>query len=367
MYLVIKPQDTLFFRSGRPFTMGAETWADCIFPPSPSTFYGALRAFLIFERADLVKFLKNEKVEGIFEDIGTPKEKGSLKICGEFVYNEKLQAIYFPIPADLVKSKHKQKNKLLRLSLEKKPDYIYSDYPLEMCLFFKENEKIEEAFGFIDNLFLKDYLEGKTEEIPFIEMEKILSLEPKIGIKREPITKTSEEEHIYRIQMIRLKEDFGFLLKIEGVKNLPEKGVLQLGGEGKLAEFKVLKEEVLKDLENIQFSLKDGIFKLYFATSAIFKNGWLPEGVKEDYTWEINGLKLKLVAVALKKHKLLGGWDMAENKPKPMYRVVPEGSVYYFKVLNGADEEKIKEVFHFKNISDILPEEGFGLTLVGGV
>jgi len=58
---------------------------------------------------------------------------------------------------------------------------------------------------------------------------------------------------------------------------------------------------------------------------------------------------------------------MAENKPKPMYRVVPEGSVYYFKVLNGADEEKIKEVFHFKNISDILPEEGFGLTLVGGV
>jgi CRISPR-associated protein Cmr3 len=58
---------------------------------------------------------------------------------------------------------------------------------------------------------------------------------------------------------------------------------------------------------------------------------------------------------------------MAENKPKPMYRAVPEGSVYYFKLLDNSEEERVREAFHLKNISDINAEEGFGLALVGGV
>jgi CRISPR-associated protein Cmr3 len=50
-----------------------------------------------------------------------------------------------------------------------------------------------------------------------------------------------------------------------------------------------------------------------------------------------------------------------------MYKAVPAGSVYYFKVLNGVNSNKIKEVFHLKNISDVNPEEGFGLNFIGKV
>lgn len=39
----IQALGTLFFRDGKPFTMGAETYAEGIFPPLPSTIYGALR------------------------------------------------------------------------------------------------------------------------------------------------------------------------------------------------------------------------------------------------------------------------------------------------------------------------------------
>jgi CRISPR type III-B/RAMP module-associated protein Cmr3 len=56
MWYEIIPNDTLFFRDGRPFSMGTETWATSIFPPYPSTVYGAIRSWLIFEKGGLKEF-----------------------------------------------------------------------------------------------------------------------------------------------------------------------------------------------------------------------------------------------------------------------------------------------------------------------
>ena len=41
--LLLNPTDTIFFRDGRPFNMGEDTYAQGIFPPPPSVLYGALR------------------------------------------------------------------------------------------------------------------------------------------------------------------------------------------------------------------------------------------------------------------------------------------------------------------------------------
>ncbi len=61
--------------------MGSETWADSIFPPYPSTIYGAIRSWLIFEKGGLKDFK-----EGKFkEELGTENEKGSLLIKGPFL------------------------------------------------------------------------------------------------------------------------------------------------------------------------------------------------------------------------------------------------------------------------------------------
>ena len=42
--LIIEAFDNLFFGTGRPFTMGNDSWATAIFPPMPNTLYGMLRA-----------------------------------------------------------------------------------------------------------------------------------------------------------------------------------------------------------------------------------------------------------------------------------------------------------------------------------
>ncbi|MCM8808372.1 MAG: hypothetical protein NC926_10645, partial [Candidatus Omnitrophica bacterium] len=108
MWIKISPNDTLFFRSGRPFAMGFETWTDTIFPPYPSTIYGALRTFLIFERGSLREFKS-----GKYKDIGTPDKKGTMKIIGPLIFNSENSKTYFPAPLDLVmKKENKKKDKL---------------------------------------------------------------------------------------------------------------------------------------------------------------------------------------------------------------------------------------------------------------
>ena len=368
MFLKIKPQDTLFFRSGRPFSMGAETWADYVFPPYPSTFYGAIRTFLIFHRSDLCSFL-NGKLKEKFKDIGTKEEKGTLKIYGSFIYDEESQSLLLPAPADMVKveGNGKEGEKLLLLSFQKIPDIVFSDYPFEKSLIFKENEKAKEPVGFLDEISLREYLEGRRRKFSFLKPGNVFREEVKIGIKRERKTKTSEEGHLYRVPMLRLKKGIALIIKLEGGEGFPEKGAFQLGGEGKVVNFEVINENPLEELKNLEFEMKEGIFKLYFATPAIFKKGWLPGWIdKSTLEGEFEGINLKLIAVALKKYKSIGGWNLAENKPKPMYKAVAEGSVYYFKVLNGADEKKVKQAFHLKTISDVNPEECFGLVIVGG-
>ena len=101
MVIKIRPLDTLFFRTGKPFTMGEDTWAESLFPPYPSTLYGAIRSFLIFQREGLKAFI-NGKYK---DDIGTPDKKGFLKIKGPLL--SKNSELFFPAPLDLAKLEEK--------------------------------------------------------------------------------------------------------------------------------------------------------------------------------------------------------------------------------------------------------------------
>jgi len=381
MWYKIEPLDTLFFRDGRPFTMGAETWANPVFPPYPSTLYGAIRTWLIFERGTLKDF-----ESGKFKDeLGTPTEKGSLNIKGPFIGLD--DTLYFSVPNDLLKKKDKNDNKLFKIDLLKSPEILISDYPLEKTLINKSDFTLKEIDWFINMAFMKDYLlsgkafmkdyllSGKKADLTFDVKEKkdFFLHEKKTGIKRSRKTLSSEEGYLYRIPMIRLERKEGkvsLFVEIEGldVNNYPEGGLIQLGGEGRVAKISKYANDLLKTLKEMTSKFEFKIFKLYLATPAIFENGWLPKWIdKESFKGNYNGIDLKLIACSIGKYNLIGGWDLANQKPKPMYKAVPAGSVYYFEILNNTSAEKIKETFHLKNVSDKNSEEGFGLSLVGEV
>ena len=364
MWYKIEPLDTLFFRDGRPFSMGAETWANSIFPPYPSTVYGAIRTWLIFEKGGLKEF-KESKYK---EELGTPTEKGSLRIKGPFIsLDEKL---YFPVPNDFLKKKHgdkSEKNNLFYLDWIKKPKLFISEYPLEYVLINKKDFLLDQSDGFINIDSFKDYLLNNEKYLQFREKTEICMVEKKTGIKRSRETLSAEEEHLYRIPMIRLEKEASFFVDINGLSSYPQSGIVQLGADWKMVKIEKIEKDFGDELKKLDFQLNNRVFKIYFATPAIFKKGWLPEWIGENLEGKYNGIPLKLISCSLGKSILIGGWDLTYKKPKKMYRGVSAGSVYYFQVLDETPVEKIKESFHLKNISDINPEEGFGLSLIGEV
>ena len=362
MWYRITPNDTLFFRDGKPFTMGAETWADVIFPPNPSTLYGAIRTWLIFEKGDLRSFRR-----GSFEsELGTPDTKGSLKIKGPILV--KNGELLFPSPLDLLKREGNGGDNILNyLTFSNTPDIFISDYRLCKVLIWKGMEHMKVAEGYITGIYLNDYLSGR-ENLRLTEAGEIYTLEPKIGIARNRITKAVLEGHFYHIPMVRLRDDVGIAVWIEGVASVPESGIIQLGGEGRTARVERMDKGIFREIEDISLSLDNRLFKVYFATPAFFENGYLPSWVNGDtFEGEYGGIRLRLVNCVIGKYKLIGGWDIARNKPKQMFRAIPAGSVYYFEILDDSDFGRVKDIFHFRNISDRYSEEGYGLSLIGVV
>ncbi len=216
---------------------------------------------------------------------------------------------------------------------------------------------------------MKNYLDNnirKSEFIP-VNLSDYITLEPKIGIGRNRTTRTtSDEQKLYRVEMQRPENESGeqlsLVVKFNGL-DIPPRGFMKLGGEGKATYYKETNETTIEAPK-----LGGNIFKIYLATPAIFNHGWLPLGLRmeENLIGTYKELKLKLLTAAVGKYISIGGFDMKKKKSKIMYRAVPAGSVYYFKLLNG-DMSEVISIFHNKSISDIQAKEGFGISFVGEV
>jgi CRISPR-associated protein Cmr3 len=358
MILKIEPIDSLFFRDAKPFTMGEDTWANSVFPPSPSVIYGAFRSLYFSENIDEFHNLKDKK--NLNKDLDPTKK---LKINS---INLKIgDEIYFPIPFDCVKYKDNENELVYTLEFD---DNLSKEgiknSTLDRILISKAGKRVKDIHsGFVRKSAFEEYL--KTNK-PFTiqELSKIIIIEPKIGIAKSTETHSSEEGKLYRVEMIRLKKDIKFIVNFEDL-NLPDKGLLKLGGEGKTVSYVKVQDNI--DVKFPDFSENEKYFKLILSTPGIFDNGWLPSWIDEDkLDGEIEGLNIRLIAVTIGKPIYIGGFDMAIGRPKPMYKAVPAGSVYYFKLLNGTMND-VKEIFHQKAISDKYKKQGFAISYVGKV
>jgi len=360
MLIEIKPLDTLFFRDGRPFSWGEETWAEGLFPPFPSTIRGALRS--LWFSLHLADFRKASQ-----EDDPT---KG---ITVKATFLKKGKSFYFPIPLDVLAKKAERKGGLIKAKLVEvmdKKDFIFSGPSLSFPKSpFEKGENVE---GFIELNELLGYLKGGAE-VNVREEKFFVMPEAKIGIARDRFTRTSQEGKLYRLSMLRLEEDVSLIADVAmPERDLPQSGLIKLGGEGKVVQYQKINSEVINEILSIKDDLitrieKNKKFKILFITPAIFKKGWLPNWVDQSsFHGKYRGIQLKLLAAMVGRPVFVGGFDMRENEPKEMYRGIPAGSVYYFEV-EEADASKVIEVFHYENISDIRAEEGFGLSLVGEV
>lgn len=356
MKLSIRPLDTLFFRDGKPFSRGEETWADGVFPPYPSVIYGALRTWYISNHVlpfsgEAIDRSSRIKVTGLRYLV--PNKKGEKETC-------------LPMPLDLVESKGKtraeqngessnQEYRMVRLQLHENAMGI-SSHPTDSLLLPPNDGMVESIDdGLMQVNDLARYLHNPFAEGKVRRVKDLACSEPKVGIGRDDATNVASDALLYRVGMRRATE-FDILIEFE----LPDKDfqqnsfIVKLGGENKMVALESYQGRIKISQDDI--GLKAGGFKLYLATPAIFKQGWKPD--LSNY-----GIQADLIAAVTGKPLHIGGFDMKEGKPKPMYKAVPAGSVYYYKTEESP--EKIMDNLFGKTISDIQQDQGFGIAYVG--
>lgn len=299
--LKITPNDTLFFRNGMPFDAGENMWVGTHYIPYPSVFYGAIYSTILGQNP--------RKRDSLFEieDLETVLRLGRI-----YIYDEENEDLYMPAPLDLFKD---DRGNVKFGNIEN--GLLY--YPSESF------ERVDDHF--INVSILKSYAQKMDYVISVYDKDKFFCNSYKVGIKKDLKKGNVEEDHLYRVDLAEFKGlNWSYLVEYKIGRNdvkLSDKGMMKLGGRGKSCKYEILKEKPY-DLEKLDEYIENKKcpnerVKMILTSPGIYKDqGWRPD-FPED---------IKLVYAITGKPLYIGGFDIKNSRPKPMYRSVPPGSVY---------------------------------------
>lgn len=389
----IQAADVLFFKDGREIQAGSEYTAGSIFPPNPTTLYGAFRSAIISSVGQASFAADDFDLQGkIAEIVGTKFRTGSLAFKDFGLALRKADGAItklYRMPQDVLSRKrHKTKEPRVGAhgALSVKPNEFGIRYNLTKAECSIEIPKGQEGDVFqFENAYLTeelfyDYLRNGQKDLTdatpgasIFTPEDLFVAEPRMGISLDYQTGTVAEGQLFTTPFIRPKNDatfsVGFHVLCENIGDTNVNGIIRIGGDGKLA---ILEEHDRIDPrigEEISYSIRaNKRFRLVLATPAPFDNGWIPDGIDPDtMRGRINGISVKLETAALGRYQIVGGWNLAKRMPKPSFRAVPSGSVYTFTLLE--DDADLSDRLHQQSIlrDEDLQKQGLGITYLGVV
>jgi len=359
--IFIEPSDVWLFRDARPFAPDERGRAVSLFPPTPRTMQGVIRSLRLAQSG-----ASFEKQSTWPADVGTPNDFGSLLLKGPLIARRHGDGVqrFFPLPRDVVQLKSGW-----HILAPTSDQEVISNWRagLRLLLPPENTEPTKFEGGWLCEDGLLAYLKGTVCGVHVHPANTFFLHEPRVGVEIDSFAKRPVEENLYQIEFVRLQQDTGLLVEAHGI-SLEQKGLLQLGGEARGGRYQKVtsgtdlsREDRFKDGEPLRF-------KLYFATPAIFKHGWLPEAVQFNGSaiqgiWR--GISLTLVAAAVGRWQPIGGRDITPNGSQRAIRgAVPAGSVYFLE--SDAKANDVLSEFDGQCVSDVDGQIGFGLCYVGG-
>lgn len=348
MKLQLDALDPLFFRDGRPFALGEESYADGIFPPLPSTVRGALRSMWISERLGVPNADKDMLAVA---SCGVELVYFGLGIAGRPV---------FPSPLDLFFPKSENGTPAEPMKLIDK--ISTSSCPPDVSHLFKADAdgRTESVNGhLLDFETMQRYLNGDaTTNFETKRLSELVRHEHKIGIGRDRELNRTKDGLLFRLVANRFEDEkqegLSLLVELHAPKsqpfNLTDRAVFPLGGERRSVTAKPTSVDLLPKRPTI----RGKFLKIVLLTPALC-GSWFPE---------ISGLTL--VAAAVGKPVSVGGWDVLNQQPKPMRRAIPAGSVFLFKAESEEKANEIAEKLHGESLCNPGEDQknGFGLCLI---
>jgi CRISPR-associated protein Cmr3 len=363
MRLFLEPTEPLLFRrTGKSFDAGESGYADTLFPPTPETMQGAIRAAIATHWDRTKTLVEVFQQQALVDLIGDRSSYGRFRITGIALGRRrkdgKIERLFTP-PSHLLEVKGEDnKNRLIRLR-PKPPEEegVHTDLPESMQLVYPGENiegKLESIGGWLTEQGLLKALhpgEVPTNE-EMVSNHEIFEYESRLGIGMNNATKTTREGLLYQVRMVRMKHDkdfdYGFVVDIrlaqssgsneattspamsidddqtQKLLRLPDQGWITLGGERRAAHFEVLKSSDTMQRGDIEQAQRGNL--LYLATPAAFKGGWRPEQWSASLT--------NPIAAAINRYQSIGGWSLrpgdSGGENKSIRRCVPAGSVYFF-------------------------------------
>ena len=409
-YLTIAAHDPIIARDGRPFgpgqRMGSLDWL------YPSVLAGAVRTTLgnkaqaDYSHIDTLKFLKKICVSGPLPILGgrlffpAPKD---ILVREDGDDDNRIRHNYAVRPAKLNNGEGCDlpfsKSGLIPAMLPK--DVKDEFKPAGIPAFWSRRKMVEWLTNSKGNGFSELPMPPKQEDMTAnSEFLPIPQKDGRIHTKVDKDLGSAEDEMLFKtagldLSLKRDTQGIHLAVKVEanGIclngKNADELEIdcfSTIGGERRLShwsndthqrEWCFPSEEINKALENQRTKFKQ--IRMVLATPAIFNHisedgqGWLPGWLKFDGSaltgtpkGAPSGVKLKLVSACTDRWKPISGWSLEEKKPKPVRRLVPAGSVYFFEVLEG-DAAALAESLWLRSVCDDPQDrlDGFGLALWG--
>jgi len=374
MPIEIVPHDTVIAKDGRPFGSGQANRMRSVEWLYPSVLAGSFRTMLGKEisngfDADTVDILKSIKVKGPL-----------------LRYNDEL---YFPAPKDIVMDESRRfyvkrpcvlaegegcdlpLSGLLPTMLLDSPEEDFK--PIGGPAFWSGSNMVQwlsepngESFGLPRSFEPEDgFLESIEHEI-----------RTHIKIDSTHGTVDPNEGLLFLSDGLVFPEGFSIAASVDFPKDLSFESVRSLhplGGERRLSLWKsVDSPDLWKCPDKVRRVLEDNpeYIRMCLATPAIFERGWLPGWIDQTTlsgTIPGTSLDVELKGACVERWKPVSGWGLEAGKvgPKPIRRMVPAGSIYFFRVLKG-DSQQLKECW-LESVCDNEQDrrDGFGLALWG--
>ncbi len=370
MKLVLTPTDTFFFRNHKAMNAGADFFASGLFPPRPGTVYGALRSAYIHAKSDFAAFAAGSDEE-LSKWMGTPSSYGKFAIKGVVLQDEQDMALPLPLDHQVVLGiSGSATAKRLRLKYEPEKEVFGSDR-CPYRLYGVSEEKSASASGRF--VYRQDFVKALLQpvDLEVHSASRWVISEQRVGIAMDRVAKKAQQSMFYSMEALRFRDENGTAIAaICDSENTPDFSGVTLASLGakqrpwslkveRNTDLGVTKEEIVGAIE------KSGIARIILLTSALWKHGTRPECWDgERNVLLINGRLYPVLAAAIGRPLIEGGWDIVRNRPKPRFHAVPAGSVLYVKVASG-DADNLVASIHETNFTDSSAQEGYGFAVVG--
>jgi CRISPR-associated protein Cmr3 len=338
-WLRISAVDAWFFRDGRPYTQGETSQSDVtsLFPPSPLTISGALRAALA--RANGWDGKPKGWTPVHLDMLGRgPEETGKLSFRGPFLSREGSQL--FPLPLHLLVREGRQ-FALVAPAASTACDLGHAVHlPQPRAADRQHIDWKRPAESFLTAQGLDRVLAGKLPQPDeLIAASHLRILEARIGLKRDAYNHaTGDEGDLYSPVYVRLAEkghDVSLLVEVRGEPSgwqWPK--LIPFGGESRMAAL----EPIPKPPAVPRYCNGSEVLLLCLTPLRLPLSGHTPIRPLPGRAFFASlGIDdLELVSACTDRPVMIGGWDSQAPGPLPLRPCLPAGTVLFCRASGDA-------------------------------